>query len=147
MISDCRTDLRLSYSIHFGRMPHNFGCIPPFAFALPCHRLHHLLGADLPKLNTLTHPPLRNYSQCRSEPHPRQARTVVSEPGLSVRDDLVFDLYSDMTTVFSLTLPGQWALISVNDHRSSFTSKSTPRLSQAPGMTFSVRGTVLQRKV
>ena len=71
----------------------------------------------------------------------------MSEPGLSVRDDMVFDLYSDMTTVFSLILPGQWALISVNDHRSSFTSKSTPRLSQAPGMTFSVRGTVLQRKV
>jgi hypothetical protein len=44
-------------------------CAP---FALPCHRHRHrhLLSANLPEPNIVTHPPPLNYLQCRSEPIP-----------------------------------------------------------------------------
>jgi hypothetical protein len=67
----------------------------------PYHRLHRLLSADSPRPNTVTHLQLLTYSQCSSELHPRQARTVSEwtgtlEPICTRRHHgiTMFDIYS-----------------------------------------------------
>ncbi|KAH9990167.1 hypothetical protein BJV77DRAFT_1014044 [Russula vinacea] len=53
--------------------------------------------AHLPEPNTVTHAPLFNYSQCRSGPHPRQARTVRDPEVFSVREDITDSRCSTFT--------------------------------------------------